>query len=66
MTEKQINIDEKRKTLTLFFLFFPSLLIATVPNIINETIYWPLAFKVLLLLYQLVAIKNFVDTHYGD
>ena len=58
------NGDIKRKTLTFFFLFFPSLLVAMIPFTINGSIIVAWGIKVSLLLYQLVAIRNFVDTHY--
>ena len=50
--------DLKRKTLTLFILLFPSILITSI-------IWAPTYISVILaIFYQFVVIKNFVDSHY--
>jgi len=59
----EVNPEIKRKTLTFFLLFFPSLLMAIVPT---TQLIWSILFKVLLLFYQFVVLKNFIDTHYGE
>lgn len=72
ITESQIEIqlDTKKKMLTLFVLFFPSVLVALIPNNFLGSGIWeslvPISIKALLLFYQFVVIKNFIDTHYGD
>jgi len=63
---KNYNEEDRRKVLTFFLLFFPSLLIALIPSSINGSIWWPLVFKAFLLFYQFVALKNFIDTQYGE
>ena len=65
--EEQVdNIDRQKSMLTFFLLFFPSLLIALVPSIVDGNIIWPIIFKMLLLFYQAIALKNFVSTHYDE
>lgn len=64
MKKKEVSVDEKKKLLTLFMLFFPSILIVLVPDM---SIWWmPIVFKFLLLFYQFVILKNFIDKYYGD
>jgi len=65
---KKQDVDEgtRKKMLSLFILFFPSLIIAVVPNEIDNGVIIPLVLKGLILFLQFVIIKNFVDTHYGE
>lgn len=57
--------ERKKSILTLFLLFFPSLLIAVIPSEISGSIWLPIVIKGLFAFYQFVAIKNFIDVHYG-
>ena len=59
---KEEDPELKRKFLLVFLLFFPTLIIAVVPDwgIIG------LSVKVLLAFYQFIVIKNFVDSFYGE
>jgi len=66
MKEKEVNKEQKRKILSLFLLFFPTLIIAVIPSQINTSILLPMALKGLLAFYQFIALKNFLDTHYGE
>jgi len=59
-----VNSDLKRKTLTLFLLFFPSLLIAAIPMAVNSSYVIGFGLKGCLIFYQFVVIKNFIDNHY--
>jgi len=64
MKKKEVSVDERKKLLTLFMLFFPSILIVLVPEML---IWWmPIVFKFLLLFYQFIILKNFIDKYYGD
>jgi hypothetical protein len=54
--------DIKQKTLSLFILFFPTLIIAVIPAMDNFLI--PIALKTLLAFYQLIVLKNFLDRTY--
>ena len=55
----------RKKILTLFVLFFPTLIVALIPS--EMGVFWlPVILKFLIVFYQLVVIKNFVDTHYGE
>ena len=64
--EENIETEEqKRKILTFFLLFFPTILIATIPSTINGTFWISFGLKLMAILYQFVAIKNFVDTQYS-
>ena len=63
---KDNNKDMKLKVLTYFILFFPTLIIAAIPDNINGNIFTSFAIKFLLVFYQLVVIKNFVDRYYGE
>ena len=64
MVQKEVDVDMKKKALTLFILFFPTLIIALLPS--SSGPFWLMAIiKFLVVFYQLVVLKNFVDTHYG-
>jgi hypothetical protein len=58
------DIDLKKQVLTLFVLFFPTLIITAVPNSISGN-WLPLVIKILLAFYQFVVLKNFIDTYYS-
>jgi len=62
--ETENKEDIKRKTLTFFLLFFPSIIIAIIPSEINGYIWISIGLKFCLLFYQFVTIKNFTDLHY--
>lgn len=66
MNNKEIPQDQKKKVLTLFLLFFPSMLIAIIPSTINSSIIMSFVFKFLLLFYQYVILQNFINTYYGE
>jgi len=59
-------MTEAKKALAIFLLFFPSILIAGVPSQVDGGILWPIVFKGLLVFYQYIALKNFVDRFYGE
>jgi len=61
---EEIDVDSKKKMLTFFLLFFPSILIAIIPSEINGQVFLSFGIKGCILLYQLVVLKNFIDTHY--
>ncbi len=58
--------DMKNNVFSYFLLFFPVLIIAAIPSTINGSTMQPLALKILLMLYEFVVIKNFVDKYYGE
>jgi hypothetical protein len=58
------NEDTKKKILTLFLIFFPSVIISIIPAQINGSLITSFGIKICLLLLQFVALKNFVDIHY--
>lgn len=65
MTPEIEKIDTKKRILTLFILFFPTIIIALMPTI-EGTSFWLLwALRLLLVFYQFVVLKNFVDSHYS-
>jgi len=63
--KKETNIDVRRSMLTLFLLFFPTILIIAVGLLINTWSHF-LLLAVVLAFYQFVMLKNFVDTHFGE
>jgi len=62
--EKVRSEEQKRSTLTFFLLFFPTILIAAIPTEINGTVWISFGIKLMIILYQFVVIKNFVDSQY--
>jgi len=63
---KTYDIDLRNKFRAYFFLFWPSVIVAVIPSTINGSTMYAIAVKVLLVFFQFVCIKNFVDTHYGE
>ena len=63
---ERVDPDVKKKMLTLFILFFPSIIIAGVPSMIDGSIIKSLVIKLALVFYQFVVLKNFIDQHYGE
>jgi hypothetical protein len=61
--EKQKPKKDKRM-LTLFFMTVPSLLLAMCSAI--ESFYIRIFFQVVLILFQIVIFKNFIDSYYGE
>jgi len=67
MGNKEEDKEELRQSYFAYFLlFFPTLIVASIPSTIDGGIFLPLIIKILLLMYQFVAIKNFVDRYYGN
>ena len=64
MAGKQKSKPRKdKKSLTMFIMIVPSLLIALTATI--ESVFLMLSFQILLLFFQLVLIKNLLDEYYG-
>jgi len=64
--DQVVDIDKKKKMLSFFLIFFPSVIIAITPTTINGSIVRGLAIKLLLLFYLVVVINNFVKVYYGE
>jgi len=62
MEKKEINQDTKRKNLSFFLMIFPSVLLAIIPDDFGGNFLYPLVIKLLILLYQYLIIKNFVES----
>ena len=60
-----INKPKKKdkRVLTLFFIVTPSLLLAMASAI--ESFYVRIFFQVVLIFFQIVIFKNFIDDYYG-
>lgn len=60
-----INKPKKKdkRMLTLFFMTVPSLLLAMASAI--ESFYIRIFFQVVLIFFQIVIFKNFIDDYYG-
>ena len=62
-TEEQKPKKDKRM-LTLFFMIVPSLLLAMCSSV--DSFYIRIFFQVVLILFQIVIMKNFIDSYYGE
>lgn len=62
MAEKKLKKD--KRMLTLFFMITPSLLLAMASAI--ESFYVRIFFQVVLIFFQIIIFKNFIDSYYGD
>jgi len=56
--------DIKNKFMTYFLLFFPTVIIITIPGTVNSSIMLSMSIKGILAFYQFVTLKTFVDKHY--
>jgi hypothetical protein len=61
MAEKKPKKD--KRMLTLFFMITPSLLLAMASAI--DSFYIRIFFQVVLIFFQIVIFKNFIDDYYG-
>ena len=64
MKKEEVNEDVKKSTLTFFILFFPSVLVAAVGFMVEEWI-THFALVLLVLLWQFVVMKNFIDAQFS-
>jgi hypothetical protein len=62
--EKEQKPRKDKRMLTLFFMSVPSLLLAMASAI--ESFYIRIFFQVVLILFQIVIFKNFIDSYYGE
>jgi hypothetical protein len=62
MAEKKHKKKDKR-VLTLFFMMVPSVLLAMCSAI--TSFYVRIFFQVMLIFFQIVIFKNFIDDYYG-
>jgi len=62
MAEKKKPKKDKRM-LTLFFVITPSLLIAMSSAI--DSFYIRIFFQVVLIFFQIIILKSFIDDYYG-
>ena len=56
--------SKEANTRTFFLLFFPTIILSVIPSSINGTVWEAIAIKLLIVFYQFVVIKNFVNVHY--
>ena len=63
---KKEETNEKRNLFAVFLLFFPTLILAGIPTMIDGSVVTSLILKMLIVFYQFIVVKNFVDKYYGD
>lgn len=63
MAEKKPKPKKDKRMLTLFFMITPSLLLAMTSAI---EFYVRIFFQVVLIFFQIVIFKNFIDSYYGE
>lgn len=65
MEEKEVvEEDTRNKFMTYFLLFFPTIILISIPGTINDGIVLSVSLKILIAFYQFVTLKTFVDKHY--
>jgi hypothetical protein len=62
--KQEIPKDTKRKNLTFFLLMYPSVILAIIPDEINGKPLYSLVFTILILSFQYIVAKNFVESVY--
>lgn len=62
--QKEVKPKKDKRMLTLFFMIVPSLLLAMTSSI--ESFYVKIFFQVVLIFFQIVIFKNFIDSYYGE
>jgi len=65
MEKNQEEGELKKNFFAYFLLFFPTLILAAIPKLPIGN-FSTLSLQVLIIFYQFVVIKNFVDRYYGD
>jgi len=69
MAEKKANIDETRKNKTLFFLIFPTFILAVLSFVSvgtsTSTYAILIVAKVLLVFWQYITLSNFIEGIYN-
>ena len=68
--KKEINADERRQNLSFFYLMMPSFLLALVSFISTCNLSFGatiiiIVMKLLLVIWQGVALKNFIESVYN-
>jgi len=61
---KEINTENKQSFFSIFILFFPTIIVAAIPEL-NPS-WLSMVLKLLVAMYQFVVVKNFVDKYYGN
>lgn len=61
MKEKEVDKTTKKRMLTLFMLAFPTLILAGISG--ND--WMMITIRILIGIYQIIIIKNFIDEFYG-
>lgn len=62
--QKEIPEEVRNKFMTYFLLFFPTIILIIVPQVINGSIVLGLSLKIVIAFYQFVTLKTFIDRHY--
>lgn len=62
--KKSVNPDTRKKNLTFIMLMFPSLLLGILPWDINGNVLYALVLKILVLGFQYILVRNFVESVY--
>jgi len=62
--EEKEKPKKDKRMMTLFFMIVPSLLLAMCSAI--DSFYVRIFFEVVLIFFQIVIFKNFIDSYYGD
>jgi hypothetical protein len=62
--KKPATVEERKKLFALFILFFPGLVAIFIPTVVGDNFLLPFALKILLVFYQFVILKNFLDSYY--
>lgn len=64
MDKKPNEVKKNKKTLTIFLLMIPALLLAMTATITNSIV--RIGFQLVLLLLQYVLVKNLIEDFYGE
>lgn len=63
MSEKKSKKEDRQKVLSFFLLGFPSLIIAAIGMVGEQSLFLNFI-TILLVFYQLVTLKQFIDKYY--
>ena len=63
--EKEIDVDEQKKMLTLFILIFPTVLIISVGLLLFDEIRLDfLGVSLIMFFYQFVVMRHFINSYF--